>query len=1175
MIRLDDRSLPAGLTPFGFETRTREAAPTLGQTIQSAFAIGNDVTNFIDFVNRPRYANDEDPNAWMDQLGFRDSIYELQYQDRFLDVRSANEARAVMSRIDQEERHRAILARSGTAGFLAGVAAGALSPTTLIPVGGWYGAIAKATRGAAAVRGAASAATGGLAAVAIQEAVLHTAQETRTLDESILNTVGAVLLSGILGGAAGAFSRREMAALGARLNTIPGTRAEEAAAFDNIAGLRPASAGAAAAAEARGTGELAGALGVERALRFQDPMLRLQTSQFTAARDVVRDLAETPLTLAENAHGIATSVGGAVETLAKQAQAPLATALRDLDRAFLDYWGGLGPFRRARSEVLGALGVTGGRLSYSQFKEAVFDAMLAGDVHTIPQVQRAATAMRQVFNQLRDDAIAANVPGFAEAVEAAAREGLDAGYVYRVYDTEAIRANRTSFVDTLTRHFIAKQSDLERRIAELELAGEKVDDGLRRSAEMSESEVRDIAEQTTDTILGHNPSRMMTPGDIVSGPRGPLKERTLRIPTALIREFVERDPEVLARMAARTMATDTAMVRKFGSTDLAEQLRKVNDEANAQIKAAKTEKERRAIDDARKATIRDIEGIRDRLRGNYALPANPEGLAVRASRVVRNLNYLRLLGGMTVSAFSDVGKPVFVHGLTRTLGTLFHPFVRGLSTFRLAAKEVKLSGTALDMVLDSRTMAIADVMDDYGRGSRFERGLSAATRKFGIVSLMAPWNAAMKQFAGIITQTRMLQAIERVVKGTASKKEVTYLAAGGIDAQMAERIWRQFAGEAASVKRLPSSASLSTPAPPTADDLARYGRVESVPLEQARGTQSQMQWERFEAGQHPPPLIEGYADKPVAVRREDGEYLIFDGHHRVVKAINRGDTTMDMHVIDAKKYAPEAAGIKPKAPQVSDEDLLRELGVDAAGPVVRPPEPKRASGQGVRDGNVWWANTESWADQKAVEAFRSFLVRDVDRTIVTPGQDKPLWMSNEVGKLIGQFKSFAVGSIQRTLLTGLQQRDMAALNGTLMMLALGALTYWTKQQIAGQPISDNPAKWATEALDYSGLMGWLMEANNIAENATGGRVGLSQLTGETATRYASRNQFGALLGPTFDLGGDVFSGLRAATTGEWTATDVHTMRKLIPLQNLFYIRQLFDAVEAGVGGAFGIPARSN
>lgn len=43
--------------------------------------------------------------------------------------------------------------------------------------------------------------------------------------------------------------------------------------------------------------------------------------------------------------------------------------------------------------------------------------------------------------------------------------------------------------------------------------------------------------------------------------------------------------------------------------------------------------------------------MRDRLRGQYALPSNPDGLVLRAGRAARNLNYLRLLGGMTLSAF--------------------------------------------------------------------------------------------------------------------------------------------------------------------------------------------------------------------------------------------------------------------------------------------------------------------------------------------------------------------------------------------------------------------------------------------------------------------------------------------------------------------------------------------
>jgi hypothetical protein len=128
---------------------------------------------------------------------------------------------------------------------------------------------------------------------------------------------------------------------------------------------------------------------------------------------------------------------------------------------------------------------------------------------------------------------------------------------------------------------------------------------------------------------------------------------------------------------------------------------------------------------------------------------------------------------------------------------------------------------------------------------------------------------------------------------------------------------------------LPKSSSLATPPAPSAADMAR-ARVEVVPLSQARSTQSKMDWDRFESGKHPPPLLQNYADRPVAVRREDGEYLIFDGHHRSAKAMHNGTPEMEMYVINAKDYAPEFAGRKPaKYDPAEIEALASALSPDA------------------------------------------------------------------------------------------------------------------------------------------------------------------------------------------------------------------------------------------------------
>lgn len=385
-------------------------------------------------------------------------------------------------------------------------------------------------------------------------------------------------------------------------------------------------------------------------------------------------------------------------------------------------------------------------------------------------------------------------------------------------------------------------------------------------------------------------------------------------------------------------------------------------------------------------------------------------MIVRAGRVVRLANYMRMLGGMTVSALSDTFRPVMVHGLTRVMGDGLAPLVSNAKLFKLAAEEAKLAGTALDIVLNTRIMHMADVFDDFGRLSKFERGLQGLANNFGLVSLMSPWNAAWKQFSGIITQTRMLQGAERWASLPAKERE--YLAWLGIDQNAADRIAAQF---------------------------------------RAHGKQ------------------------------EDG---------------------------------------------------------------------------------VWWANTQAWSDREAVAAFRAGLVKDVDRTIVTPGQDKPLMMSTELGKMVFQFKTFNVVSTQRTALAALQQRDAVVLNGALGMFGFGMLSYALSSIVAGKELPDDPAKWIANGLDRSGLFFWLTDVVG-----TGGKL----LGVSTVSRYDSRNAVGALLGPSFGTATDMVQVMSSAGQGDWRASDTTALRRLVPYQNLFYLRWLFDQAEEGINDALGVP----
>jgi hypothetical protein len=126
-------------------------------------------------------------------------------------------------------------------------------------------------------------------------------------------------------------------------------------------------------------------------------------------------------------------------------------------------------------------------------------------------------------------------------------------------------------------------------------------------------------------------------------------------------------------------------------------------------------------------------------------------------------------------------------------------------------------------------------------------------------------------------------------------------------------------------RKLPMPDTFNTPRLPTDLEMQAHGRVESVSLDKVFGTESTRQWERFNAGDHPGELVKGYADKPVAAKLSNGEFILFDGHHRTELALNRGDTALDMHVIDASKYAPGADKKPSKSSGMSDDELLQEL----------------------------------------------------------------------------------------------------------------------------------------------------------------------------------------------------------------------------------------------------------
>ena len=227
------------------------------------------------------------------------------------------------------------------------------------------------------------------------------------------------------------------------------------------------------------------------------------------------------------------------------------------------------------------------------------------------------------------------------------------------------------------------------------------------------------------------------------------------------------------------------------------------------------------------------------------------------------------------------------------------------------------------------------------------------------------------------------------------------------------------------------------------------------------------------------------------------------------------------------------------------------------------------NGGGGKVDGVWWPNTESWTDDKAMRAYRAALAREALNTIPRPGAERALLSdANMIGRMLYQFKSFGMASMPKILMSGLQQRDMAALSGALASLSLGALSYYTWAIITGgkareEMLNAGLDKWADEAIARSGIVGNFGEVQRVTQTIPL-FAPYTSFSGTHQTRRPGDNLGEALLGPSFDFfqkSTGIVAGLDEPTQGT-----LGQARRLTPFQNTLILREALDAVEGALAG---------
>jgi hypothetical protein len=268
-----------------------------------------------------------------------------------------------------------------------------------------------------------------------------------------------------------------------------------------------------------------------------------------------------------------------------------------------------------------------------------------------------------------------------------------------------------------------------------------------------------IVDDVYDKLTGrdYGSSTSVAPEYMVPIERGPVKERTLPIPDSMLTQqgVLENRASDVLRRYSRVLSADIELTKRFGSPRLDEQLKAMANEYAALRQGVTDPKELRALNKRQRADQRDIEALRDLIRGTYKREANATNFA-RFMRTAAHFNFIRSLGGVVISSLSDIARPAMVHGLGRYMSEGVAPLLKNFEALKLSAKEAKLAGILTDRALQHRTMAISGLGDPFERGNALERTMESMSRFAGKWSGISLWNDTQKSIASALSQNRIL-----------------------------------------------------------------------------------------------------------------------------------------------------------------------------------------------------------------------------------------------------------------------------------------------------------------------------------------------------------------------------------------------------------------------------------
>jgi len=256
--------------------------------------------------------------------------------------------------------------------------------------------------------------------------------------------------------------------------------------------------------------------------------------------------------------------------------------------------------------------------------------------------------------------------------------------------------------------------------------------------------------------------------------------------------------EEMEAMAGRARAA-TEQVRSETSGDalsLEPHLAVIRRAYEKKVAAARTagdDAEVKRLEKRFRQTAMDLQAMKDRILNTHGINTDAVGYGMRLAKAAKDFNYIRFMGGVTLSSLPDLAMGISVAGLRPYLSAWAKMLKAEILNDDVGRADIAKLIYAAETVLGEERVRKLYFLDDNPmqiEQTKAEKGLEWSARKFGKWSGIQYWNAVNKAVAATAIQSRVIEISRKVRAGTASAFELEMLGQFGIDTEMATLVAR-------------------------------------------------------------------------------------------------------------------------------------------------------------------------------------------------------------------------------------------------------------------------------------------------------------------------------------------------------------------------------------------------